>query len=38
MTKLTDTQMVILGAAAGRKDRCLLPLPKSLKAKGTALT
>ena len=39
MTKLTDTQLVILSAAAGRDDRAVLPLPKSLKAnKGAATT
>ena len=32
MAKLTDTQLVILSAAAGRDDRAVLPLPKSLKA------
>ena len=31
MAKLTDTQLVILSAAAGRDDRAVLPLPKSLK-------
>jgi hypothetical protein len=31
MTKLTDTQAVILSAAAQRTDRLALPLPKSLK-------
>ena len=31
MTKLTDTQLVILSAAAGRKSRAVLPFPKSLK-------
>lgn len=31
MTKLTDTQSVILSAAAQRTDRLALPLPKSLK-------
>jgi hypothetical protein len=31
MTKLTDTQRVILSAAAQRTDRLALPLPKSLK-------
>jgi len=31
MTKLTDTQVVILSAAAQRTDRLALPLPKSLK-------
>ncbi len=39
MTKLTDTQLVILSAAAGRDDRAVLPLPKSLKVnKGAATT
>ncbi len=32
MTKLTDTQLVILSAAAGRESRLALPIPKSLKA------
>ncbi|MGE0760428.1 MAG: DUF3489 domain-containing protein [Pirellulaceae bacterium] len=37
MPKLTDTQLVILNAAAGRESRAVLPLPKSLKVnKGTA--
>lgn len=37
MPKLTDTQLVILNAAAGRDDRRALPLPASLKlAKGPA--
>ncbi|MQA67264.1 MAG: DUF3489 domain-containing protein [Alphaproteobacteria bacterium] len=37
MRKLTDTQLVILNAAAGRDSRAVLPLPKSLKVnKGTA--
>ena len=31
MTKLTDTQRVILSGAAQRTDRLALPLPKSLK-------
>ena len=31
MTKLTDTQTVILSAASQRTDRFALPLPKSLK-------
>jgi hypothetical protein len=31
MPKLTDTQLVILAAAAKRDDRALLPLPKKLK-------
>ena len=31
MTKLTDTQLVVLGAASMRDDGSLLPLPKSLK-------
>ncbi len=38
MPKLTDTQAVILSAAARRQDRAVLPLPKSLKIKGTAVT
>lgn len=35
-TKLSDTQLVILSAAAQRPDGSLLPLPKSLVAKGAA--
>ncbi len=38
MPKLTDTQLVILSAAARRQDRAVLPLPKSLKIKGGAVT
>ena len=38
MPKLTDTQLVILSAAAQRQDRAVLPLPKSLKIKGGAAT
>ena len=38
MPKLTDTQLVILSAAARRQDRAVLPLPKSLKIKGGATT
>ncbi len=38
MPKLTDTQLVILSAAAQRKDGVVLPLPKSLKIKGAAVT
>jgi hypothetical protein len=37
MTKLSDTQLVILGAAAQRPDLSVLPLPDSLKLKGGAL-
>src|SRR5512132_2139242 len=37
MTKLSDTQLVILGAAAQRADLSVLPLPNSLKLKGGAL-
>jgi hypothetical protein len=33
MTKLSDTQLVILGAAAQRPDLSVLPLPDSLKVK-----
>ncbi len=36
MTKLTDTQLVVLSAAAVCDDRSVLPLPKSLK--GGAVT
>jgi Protein of unknown function (DUF3489) len=37
MPKLTDSQLVILSAAAQRNDRALLPLPKSVKLnKGAA--
>ena len=38
MPKLTDAQLVILSSAAQRKDGSALPVPKSLKIKGTALT
>ncbi len=38
MPKLTDTQLVILSAAARRGDGAALPLPKSLKIKGAAVT
>ena len=38
MPKLTDTQLVILSAAAQHQDRAVLPLPKSLKIKGGAIT
>jgi len=38
MPQLTDAQLVILSAAAGRKDQAVLPLPKSLKIKGTTVT
>jgi hypothetical protein len=37
MTKLSDTQLVILGVAAQRADLSILPLPDSLKLKGGAL-
>ncbi len=37
MPKLTDTQLVILSAAAKRSDGAVFPLPKSLKIKGGAL-
>ncbi len=36
--KLTDTRLVILSAAANREDRAALPLPNSLKIKGSAVT
>ena len=35
--KLSDTQLVILSAAAQRADHSLLPLPQSLTVKGAAL-
>ncbi len=38
MPKLTDTQLVILSAAARRQDRAVLPLPKSLKVPKAAAT
>jgi predicted ArsR family transcriptional regulator len=38
MPKLTDTQQVILSAAAGRSDHTVLPLPKSLRASKGAAT
>jgi hypothetical protein len=37
MKKLSDTQLVILGAAAQRADLLVLPLPDTLKLKGGAL-
>jgi Protein of unknown function (DUF3489) len=37
MTKLSDTQAVILSAAAQRDDLSVLPLPDSLTLKGSAL-
>ena len=36
-TKLSDAQLIILGAAAQRPDHSLLPFPESLTVKGTAL-
>ena len=30
--RLTDTELVILNTAAGRRDRCALPWSKSLKS------
>ncbi len=38
MPKLTDSQLVIMSAAAKRADGAVLPLPKSLKLKGGAAT
>ncbi len=38
MSNLTDSQLVILSAAAKRADGAVLPLPKSLKLKGGATT
>jgi Protein of unknown function (DUF3489) len=37
MTKLSDTQTVILSAASQRDDGAVLPLPESLKIKGGAV-
>lgn len=38
MPKLTDSQLVILSAAAPRDDHALLPFPKSLKLNKAAVT
>ena len=38
MTRLTDTQLVILNAAAQRDDRNVLPLPGSLKQCAIAMS
>ena len=38
MTKLSDSQLVILSHAAKRRDGAVLPLPDSLKIKGGAVT
>ncbi len=38
MARLTDSQLVILSAAAEREGGTVLPLPKSLKIKGGAVT
>ena len=38
MAKLTDTQLVILSAAAKRRDSAVLPLPRSLKVNKAAAT
>jgi hypothetical protein len=38
MTRLSDTQLVVLSAAAQREDLSVLPLPDSLTLKGGALT
>ena len=37
MPRLTDTQLVLLNAAANRDDGCLLPVPDTIRAKGAAL-
>ena len=37
MTQLSDTQLVILSAAAQRHDGAVLPLPDTLKLKGGAV-
>ena len=36
--RLTDTQLVILTAAAGRDGQHLLPVPETIRARGNALT
>lgn len=36
MSKLTDTQLVILSAAADRENGTVLPVPESIKVKGGA--
>ncbi|MEM9049908.1 MAG: hypothetical protein AAGC92_14450 [Pseudomonadota bacterium] len=38
MTKLTDTQSILLSQAAARPDGSLLPVPDSITATGAALT
>ncbi len=38
MPKLSDTQLVILSAAARRQDGAVLPLPRSLKVNKAAAT
>ena len=38
MTKLSDTQAVILSTASQRDDGAVLPLPDSVKLTGGALT
>ena len=37
MPKLSETQAVLLSAAAARPDRSILPAPEALKMKGVAL-
>ena len=37
MTKISDTQAVILSAASQRDDGAVLPLPETLKLKGGAV-
>src|ERR671918_1485437 len=37
MTKLSDTQLVILSTAAQRADLAVLPLPETLRIKGGAI-
>jgi hypothetical protein len=37
MSKLSDTQAVILSAASQRDDGAVLPLPETLKIKGGAV-
>ena len=36
MTKLTDTQLIVLTAAAARDDGSILPLPKTIRGAATS--
>lgn len=37
MTKLTDTQMILLSQASQREDHSLLPVPASIRTSGQSL-